>query len=299
MELSDLRVFCRVAESTSFTKAAEQLGMAKGRVSIVVQQLEVEVGRRLLQRTTRNVRLTPEGEIFLERSKELLRESDQLQDMFQPITGEMRGSVRIDMPSLFGQELVMPNLHKLLSAHPLLDLQISVNDRRVDLVQEGVDCVLRLGPLPDSDLVARPLGLMKTCNVASPAYLQQYGVPLSLEDLAQHRIIHYSNMRNRDAGWRYTRDGCVQVISMRRALAVDSGAFLQAACLRGLGIIQASIPTSQHLIDSGALVEVLPEFTAPPIQVSLLLPHRRPAPRVEAVLSWITQVTRPHMLVRI
>lgn len=298
MDLNDLRIFCRVAELASFTKAAEHLNMAKGRVSTVVQLLEEEVGSRLLQRTTRSVRLTPDGEIFLERCKELLVESDQLQGMFRPITGDFRGSVRIDMPGLFAQELVLPKLPELLSTHPQLDLGISINDRRVDIVREGVDCLIRIGPLPDSELVARTIGMMRMCNLASPAYLRQYGVPLSLDDLAHHRIIHYANnLRNEDAALRYASDGAVLTVPMRSAIAVNSGAFLQVACLKGLGIMQMSVPTCQRLIDSGELIEVLPEFTPPPLLVSLLLPHRRHiAPRVEAVLNWIIQVTRPHML---
>ncbi len=297
MDLNDLRVFCRVAELASFTKAAEQLNMVKGRVSTIVQLLETEVGSRLLQRTTRNVRLTPDGEIFLTRCKELLVDSDQLQGMFLPISGDLRGRVRIDMPGLFAQELVLPKLSELLSAYPQLDLGISINDRRVDIVREGVDCVIRIGQLPDSDLVARTIGMMKMCNLASPAYLQQNGVPLSLGDLSQHRIIHYAhNLRNEDAGLRYALEGTVRTVPMRSALAVNNGVLLQVACLQGLGIMQISVPTCQRLIDSGELIEVLPEFTPPPLQASLLLPHRRHiAPRVEAVLNWLIQITRPHM----
>ena len=185
IDLNDLRIFCRVAELASFTKAAEQLNMAKGRVSTVVQSLETEVGSRLLQRTTRSVRLTPDGEIFLDRCKELLLESDQLQGMFRPMTGDLCGSVRIDMPGLFAQELVLPKLPELLSAHPQLDLGISINDRWVDMVREGVDCLIRIGALPDSELVVRTIGTMKMCNLASPAYLKKYGVPLSLDDLPE------------------------------------------------------------------------------------------------------------------
>lgn len=301
MDLNDLRVFCRVAELASFTKAAEQLNMAKGRVSTIVQLLETEVASRLLQRTTRSVRLTPDGEIFLARCKELLVESDQLQGMFRPIAGDLRGRVRVDMPGLFAQELVVPKLLELLSAHPQLDLGISINDRRVDIVREGVDCVIRIGTLPDSDLVARTIGMMKMCNLASPAYLQKYGTPQSLDDLSQHRIIHYaSNLRNEDAVFRYAQDGAIRTVPMRSALAVNSGTFLQVACLQGLGIMQMSVPTCQRLIDSGALIEVLPEFKPPALQVSLLFAHRRHvAPRVEAVLNWIIQVTRPHMLDRV
>lgn len=275
--------------------------MAKGRVSTVVQSLETEVGSRLLQRTTRSVRLTPDGEIFLDRCKELLLESDQLQGMFRPMTGDLRGSVRIDMPGLFAQELVLPKLPELLSAHPQLDLGVSINDRWVDMVREGVDCLIRIGALPDSELVVRTIGTMKMCNLASPAYLKQYGVPLSLDDLAHHRLIHFAkNLRNEDAVLRYVHDGAVRAVPMRSAFVVNSGSFMQAACLKGLGIMQMSSPTCQRLIDSGELIEVLPEFRPPPRQVSLLLPHRRHiAPRVEAVLGWIIQVTRPHMQERV
>ncbi len=300
MDLHDLTIFCRVADLASFTRAADQLGMAKGRVSTIVTALEAEVGARLLHRTTRSVRLTPEGELFLERCKALLRESDQLQGMFQPIAGALRGSVRIDMPGLFAQELVLPKLPDLLRAHPQLDLGISINDRRVDMVQEGVDCLIRIGPLPDSDLVARPVGSMRACNLASPAYLRQYGVPHTLADLAGHRLIHYAGSpRNEDAVWRYSIGGEVRALPMRSALAVNSGVFMQAACLQGLGIMQLSVPTNQRFIDAGDLVEILPGLRQPPIPVSLLLPHRRHiAPRVDAVLNWIMQVTRPHMLER-
>jgi len=301
MELNDLRIFCRVAELASFTKAAEQLSMAKGRVSTIVQLLEAEVGARLLQRTTRSVRLTPDGEIFLERCKRLLAESDQLEGMFRPITGELVGSVRIDMPALFAQELVLPKLHELLAAHPQLDLGISINDRRVDMVREGVDFLIRIGPLPDSDLVARTIGMMKMCTLASPAYLRQYGVPHSLDDLAHHRLVHYTvSLRNEDAVLRFTDDGVIRSVPMRSALALNSGPCLQAACLQGLGIAQLSRPVCQRLIDRGELIELLPDFSPPPLQLSLLLPHRRHiAPRVEAVVNWTIQVARPHMLERV
>ncbi|HWW72944.1 MAG TPA: LysR family transcriptional regulator [Duganella sp.] len=298
MDLIELRVFCRVAELASFTKAAEQLNMAKGRVSTVVRALEAEVGGRLLQRTTRSVRLTPDGEVFLVRCKELLTEAEQLQGMFRPAAGEMRGRVRIDMPCMFAQELVMPHLPALLSAHPLLDLGISTNDRRVDMVREGFDALIRIGPLPDSDLVARPLGMMAMCNLASPAYLRRHGTPLSLADLAHHRLVNYAgNLRSEGAALRCEVDGAVRAVPMRSALSVNSSVFMQAACVNGLGIMQAALPTNRRLIDSGELVEVLPAFRPPPTQVSLVVPHRRHlAPRVEVVFNWLAGITRPAML---
>ncbi|MYN19136.1 LysR family transcriptional regulator [Rugamonas sp. FT107W] len=298
MDLNELKVFCRVAELASFSRAAEELGVAKGRVSTLVQALEAQVGARLLQRTTRSVRLTPDGEAFLNRCKELLTEADQLQAMFRPAVGAVRGKVRIDMPGLFAQELIMPHLQSLLAEHPLLDLGISINDRRIDMVREGFDALVRIGPLPDSDMVARPLGVMAMCNLASPAYLNRHGTPRKLGDLAGHRIVHHAaNLRSDGAAFRYEVDGVVRAVPMRAALSVNSSVSMQAACLNGLGIMQVAQPTNRRLIDSGELVEVLPELSAPPVQVSLMVPHRRHiAPRAEVVFNWIARVTGPCML---
>lgn len=139
MQLDDLRIFSRVAELASFSQAADQLGITKGRVSTVVQQLEADVGARLLQRTTRSVRLTPDGEQFLERCKELLADAEQLQSMFQPLASGLRGRVRVDMPTILARDIIIPRLPEFLEANPLLDVGIGTTDRRVDMIQEGYD----------------------------------------------------------------------------------------------------------------------------------------------------------------
>ncbi|MGK5077212.1 LysR family transcriptional regulator [Janthinobacterium sp. HLX7-2] len=298
MELNALRIFARVAELGSFTQAAEQLGLAKGRVSTAVQRLEGHVGTRLLQRTTRHVRLTADGEQFLERCKELIADAEQLQTMFQPATSGLRGRLRIDLPNTLASEVIIPRLPEFLAAHPLLEVGISTTDRRVDLVQEGFDCVLRIGALTDTDLIARPLGVMTMCNLASPAYLRTHGTPATLADLAQHRLIHYAaKLGTQGAGWEYQDGAAVLVQPMRSLIVVNGTDAYQAACVAGLGLIQAPLRGSQYLIDEGLLVKVMPGFTAAPMPVSLLYPHRRQiAPRVQAVLNWITQVVEPYLM---
>jgi DNA-binding transcriptional LysR family regulator len=297
MQLDQLRIFARVAELTSFTQAADQLGLAKGRVSAAVQQLEAHVGARLLQRTTRRVRLTPDGEQFLDRCKELLADAEQLLVMFQPAATGLRGRLRIDLPNTLARDLIIPRLPEFLAAHPLLEVGISTTDRRVDVVQEGFDCVLRIGPLADADLVARPLGMMTMRNVASPAYLRTHGTPATLADLAQHRIVHYAaKLGTQGAGWEYQDGGVVRVHPMRSVVVVNGTDAYQAACLAGLGLIQAPMRGTQRLVDAGLLVDVMPAFTAAPMPVSLLYPHRRQiAPRVQAILNWITQVVQPYL----
>ncbi|MFL6663138.1 MAG: LysR family transcriptional regulator [Rhizobacter sp.] len=297
MDFDTLRIFARVAELASFTRAADQLGLAKGRVSMAVRQLEAQVGTRLLQRTTRRVRLTPDGEQFLERCNDLLADAEQLQAMFQPAASGLRGRLRIDLPNSIARDVIIPRLPEFLAAHPLLDVGISTTDRRVDLVQEGFDCVLRIGTLTDADVVARPLGAMAMVNVASPGYLRAHGTPKTLADLSQHRIVHYAaKLGTQGAGWEYTDGGTLRVHPVRSAVVVNGTDAYQAACLAGLGLIQVPVHGMQRLVDAGFLVEVMPEFTAPPMPVSLLYPHRRHiAPRVQAILHWIAEVMEPYL----
>ncbi|MED5621641.1 LysR family transcriptional regulator [Ideonella sp. BN130291] len=297
MDLDQLRIFARVAELASFTEAAAQLGLAKGRASTAVQQLEARLGTRLLQRTTRRVHLTPDGEQFLERCKELLADAEQLQAMFQPAASGLRGKLRIDLPNSIARDLVIPRLPEFLAAHPLLEVGISTTDRRVDLVQEGFDCVLRVGHLSDADLVARPLGWMAMRNAASPAYLREHGTPRTLADLAQHRIVHYAaKLGLQGAGWEYLDAGVVKVQPMHSTVVVNGTDAYQAACLAGLGLIQAPVHGTQRLVDAGLLVDVMPGFRAAPMPVSLLYPHRRQlAPRVQAMLNWLAGVVGAYL----
>ena len=296
MDLHELRVFATVAELASFSRAADQLGLAKGRVSTSVQQLEAQVGTRLLQRTTRSVRLTPDGERFLDRCKELLTEAEQLEAMFRPAATGLTGRLRIDLPNRIARDLVLPRLPEFLAAHPLLEVGISTTDRLVDLVHEGFDVVLRVGALADSELVARPLGVLPMRNVASPAYLRAHGTPRTLADLARHRVVHYMPSLNaQGAAWDYVDDqGQRRSLPMPAHVTVNGTDAYQAAALAGLGLIQAPALGTDALVASGELVDVLPAWRAPALPVSLMLPHRRQlAPRVQAALAWLTQVVSP------
>lgn len=298
MDLHELRIFATVAELASFSRAAEQLGLAKGRVSTSVQQLEAQLGTRLLQRTTRSVRVTPDGERFLERCKELLTEAEQLQAMFLPAASGLTGRLRIDLPNSLARDFVLPRLPEFLAAHPLLEVGVSTTDRRVDLVQEGFDCVVRVGTLVDSDLVARPLGFLRMRNVASPAYLRAHGTPRTLADLAKHHVVHYTQSLNaQGASWDYAdADGRHRALTVRAHVTVNGTDAYLAAALAGLGLIQMPTLSTDAPIASGRLVEVLPEFNAPAMPVSLMLPHRRQlAPRVQAVMAWLTQVIAPQL----
>lgn len=297
MDTDLLRIFVRVAELESFTKAADQLGLAKGRVSTAVRRLELSMGTRLLHRTTRHVRLTADGEQFLARGKDLIAEAERLQGMFQLAKSGLRGRLRVDLPDTLARDLIIPRLPEFLSMHPLLEVGISTTDHLVDVIREGFDCVLRVGPLADTELVARPLGVMKMSNLASPSYLRTYGTPRALAELSRHRVVHYAAALGiQGAGWEWVDGTVARVCPMRSSIVVNGTEAYQAACLAGLGLIQVPTLGAKHLIDTGLLVEVMPEFTAPPMPVSLLYPYRRQiAARVQAVLDWLAQVVEPHL----
>ena len=300
MNTDELRIFSRVAELASFSRAADQLGLTRARVSVAVQQLEERLGTRLLQRTTRSVRLTEDGGRFLDRCKDYLAEGEQLATMFRSHAGGLTGRLRVDLPNAIARDLVIPRLPEFLARHPALEVGISTSDRRVDLVHEGFDCVLRVGMLGDSELVARPLGALRMANAASPGYLRAHGTPRTLDDLAQHRVVHFAQtLSSSDAGWEYLdpADGMYKTWPVRATVTVNGTDAYQAAALAGLGLIQAPVAGLEASFAAGALVQVMPEFNARPMPVSLLYANRRQlAPRVLAVMDWLTEIVAPYFV---
>lgn len=294
-----MHIFTRVAELASFTQAADALGLPKASVSTAVQQLEAELGTRLLHRTTRRVALTQDGQVFYERCKDLLADVDELQTMFQQQEGAqaLRGRVRLDMSTGLARQAVIPRLPELLRAHPLLELEISSTERRVDLVREGFDCVLRAGQVVDTSLIARPLGAMRMVNCASPAYLQAHGTPQTLADLAAHRLVHYaSTLGARPSGFEFVQNDQDCSLPMAGAVTVNNADAYTAACLAGLGIIQVPAVGVQAYLQSGQLVAVLPDHPARPMSLNLLYVHRRNlSRRVRVVMDWLAEVVAAHL----
>jgi len=296
LDLETVRAFVRVAELGSFTRAASHLAVPKTRVSQQVQRLEGTVGVRLLHRTTRAVRLTPDGELFLARARPLLLESEDLGAMFAGPSA-LRGRVRIDLPVNLARDAVIPRIPELLARHPNLELQVSTTDRLVDVVREGFDCVLRVAALRDSSLVAIRLGKLEMINCASASYLRTYGKPKSLADLERHLLVHYSSTLGADVPEFEYHDGAgYRVRPMKSVVTVNNADAFQAACRAGLGIIQVPRSGVAPALATGELVEVLPKFRGQALSVFLLHPHGRNVPkRVRVVLDWIASIVRPHL----
>lgn len=291
LDLDAVRAFVKVAELASFTRAADQLGMPKSRVSLRVKALEADLGTRLLQRTTRDVIVTTDGEQFLPRARALVAEADELSAMFQT-TSDLRGVVRVDLPVAFARDHVIPKLPELFAQHPHLELVISTTDRRVELVREGFDIVLRVGGLADSNLIAKRLGTFPQVNCASPAYLRRAGTPRTAADLPRHQIVHYMYPADSPPSFDYRKGTRTVTVPMRAAVWVNTtDAYLQAA-LAGLGIIQTPSHGIAGHLARGDLVEILPDLRCDPLPVSLVhAPARNLPKRVRAVMTWLADVT--------
>ena len=288
--LDQMNIFSRVAELSSFTQAADSLGLPKASVSNAVQQLENQLGVRLLHRTTRKVVLTNDGQSFYERCKDALADMDELQTMFQlQSANPLTGRVRLDMSTVVARQAVLPRLPELLQRHPQLQLEISSTERRVDLVREGFDCVVRAGQVTDPGLITRPVGAMRMATCVSPAYIARWGAPQTLADLAQHtQVIYTATLGAKPTGFDYTEAGEAKTLPMPGPVTVNNAEAYQAACLAGLGLIQVPFVAARDLISQGQLVEVLPDWPAPPMPLSLVYANRRNlSTRVRVVMDWL------------
>ncbi|MBB1202144.1 LysR family transcriptional regulator [Enterobacteriaceae bacterium 89] len=292
-----MQLFLRVAELESFSRAADTLGLPKGSVSRQIQALENLLGVRLLHRTTRRVQLTQDGMVYYERAKDLLSNLDELDGMFQHDPTSISGRLRVDMPVGVAKNLVIPRLPAFLQQYPGIELELSSSDRLVDVIREGFDCVVRVGTLKESGLVARKVGKLTVVNCASPDYLARFGYPETLDDLASHALIHYAvNIGVRPQGFELSLDNETRWLKTGGVLTVNSTETYHAACLAGLGIIQVPRIGVKEALRSGKLVEILPQYRAGAMPVSLIYPHRRNlSRRVHLFMEWLTEVLKSYV----
>ncbi|HEY6529502.1 MAG TPA: LysR substrate-binding domain-containing protein [Cellvibrionaceae bacterium] len=292
-----LLAFVRVSELNSFTKAAESLNLPKASMSAAIKQLEHQLGTQLIHRTTRLVQLTADGELFYERCKSLLSEVAELETLFINDPAEVSGRLRVDMPLNTAKNIVIPNLPEFISRHPKIQLEISSTDREVDVIREGFDCVIRASRLEDSTLIARTLGGFPQVNCISSEYAQRMGVPIRLEDLQHHYVVHYDrNFHTTRASFDYVIDEQEQSISMRHRVTVNNSDAYQAACLAGLGIAQMPTTCIKELLEQGEMLTVLPNYQAAPIPLHLMYPNKKNLPlRVRLFMDWVTALIKPHL----
>lgn len=292
-----MQLFIRVAELESFSRAADSLGLPKGSVSRQIQALENGLGTQLLHRTTRRVSLTQDGMVYYERAKDLLANLDELDGLFLLDPASISGRLRVDMPVAIARNLVIPRLPQFLQQYPGIELELSSSDRLVDVIREGFDCVVRVGTLKDSGLIARPLGKLSVINCASPDYLTRFGYPETLDDLASHAVVHYAlNLGSRPQGFEYYDGESTRWVKTGGILTVNSTETYHASALAGLGIIQVPRVGARDALRTKKLLEILPQYRPGPMPVSLIYPHRRNlSRRVRLFMEWLTELMKAYV----
>lgn len=291
--LRAMEIFVRVVDAGNFTRAAETLSLPKATVSTAVRQLEDHLGVRLLHRTTRRVSLTLDGGAYYERCLHLLEELADTEALFTD-GHRPSGRLRVNLPGRPARLVILPRLMAFCERYPDIHLELGINDRLVDLIQEGVDCALRVGELPDSSLVARRLGYFTEISCASPDYLARHGTPVTPKDLSHHQVINYHSGRTgRPLPWEYTEHGQVHECLPDGRLTVDNSEAYIGAALAGFGLVQVPLYTARTHLDDGELVEVLADYRPAPSPVSVVYAHHRHrSSKVRAFVDWLEQTLR-------
>lgn len=292
-KLQAMQVFVHVVDLNGFARAADMLGLPRASVTTIIQGLEAHLGCRLLQRTTRSLSLTADGQTFYERAQRILAEVEEVETIFIDGKRHPRGRLHVDMPTSIGRLVVVPALRDFHALYPDIELKLGMNDRQIDIVQEGVDCVLRIGALPDSSLVARRLGRLSRLTCASPAYLERFGTPERLEDLAGHRGVRYfsPHLGNRSYPFDFVRDGVELEVPLTGPVAVNDSEAYVACGVEGYGLIQPALFMAVDRLLSGELVEILPQHRPSPMPISAVYPqNRQPSHRVRLFVDWVVSL---------
>ena len=274
MDLNSMTVFARVVEEQGFSAAARQLGLSKSAVSKHVAQLEDRIGARLLHRTTRRLRLTDVGSAFYERCARILAEVEEAELAVSHMSSAPRGTLRVSAPVSFGSRYLAAPVAEFARLYPELRMEIVLNDRLIDLVDEGYDVAIRIGRLADSSLIAKRLCDMPGFIVATPAYLAQHGTPQKPADLHEHNCMLYSLATSGDV-YPFRENGRETTVKIEGSLRANNGDLLMEAVRQGVGLGYMPAFFCGADLRSGAVVEVLADYRAAPGAISAVYPHNR------------------------
>jgi len=287
-----LQLFTRIVELGSFSQAADQLGIPRATASNAIKDLEKNLQCRLLERTTRHVRTSLDGQAFYERCVHILSEMDDAESSLRHVASRPRGVLRLDIHGAHATRLVLPHLDDFHQRYPEIELMISSGDRLVDLVREGIDCVIRAGNLQDSSLVARHLALMPQVLCASPQYLAQFGTPRTPAELDDHYCVNFfSTPGGESIPIELVVKNKRQAFTLRSWVTVNDAENYVICALQGAGLVQLPRYHVEDALRSGQLVEVLAGWQSPPMSVSALYPqHRQLSPRVRVFIDWLVKL---------
>ena len=286
MDLNAVRMLVQVADARSFTVAAGQLGISQSGLSRAISRLEGTLGVRLLHRNTRNVSLTPDGRQFVDHCVPLLSGLDDAERRLGDRPCTPSGVLKLTAPSMFGRKVLVPLAGQLMAAHPQLEFELVLNDRLVDLVEEGFDAALRTGPISDVRMVARPLRPLHWVTVASPDYLARHGAPVSVDALQDHTCLAVRNLRSgRLVDWQFREGDGLREFTPPARMVFDSGDPLVEGALAGVGIVQVMDFAVADALAAGRLQRVLQPFEGRSRALSLVYPPSRQASPKMKVLA--------------
>jgi DNA-binding transcriptional LysR family regulator len=284
-KFADIEAFVAVVEAGSFNAAGERLGVAKSMVSRRISQLERRLGSRLLHRTTRRLTLTDAGRNFYHRAIQILAELDEAEQSVTAETVELRGAIKLAAPLTFGLRHLSGAITEFLDAHPAIELNLDLNDRNINLIEEGFDMAVRIGELQDSTLVARRLGISRAVTCASRGYLERHGEPQHPDDLRRHVGLQYSNIGYRQH-WRYeTPEGGAVIAQPQIRIRANNGEALACAAVAGLGITTGPTFILGSYLRDGSLVSILNDYRRAAVGIYALYPPGRMLPRRIQVFS--------------
>ncbi|CAB3794139.1 HTH-type transcriptional regulator DmlR [Paraburkholderia caffeinitolerans] len=292
--LQTMQIYVNIVERGSFTQAAEVLQLHRPAVTKAVQQLEQELGIRLLNRSTRRVSMTAEGEAFYQRCVQLLASVNDTFASFAQFSEQRpqpKGRLRLNFATAFAKSVIIPALPEFQQRYPQIELVVGASDQPVDLIGEGIDCVVRIGELRDSSMVARKIGAVPMVTCASPSYLARHGVPRTLDDLRAHKAVNFFTGRNRRViDWTFRPAGETVTLKLESSVLTDNSEALLACALAGFGLVHALRPALQPHIDAGQLVEVLPGIASAPKPISVMYANRDHLPgKVRVFVDWISE----------
>ncbi|MFU2488885.1 LysR family transcriptional regulator [Thauera sp. WH-1] len=290
--IAAMRLFTRIVELGSFSRAAAQLGVARASATQIIKQLEARVGVRLLLRTTRQVTPTVDGSAYYQRCLEILSDLDELDAEFSQVGRHPQGSIRLDMSGSLCRLVLLPALPAFCARYPQIKLEIGVGDRQIDLVREGVDCVLRIGDLRDIPLVARELTRLEQVTCAASDYLARHGAPRSLAELEGHLTVDYvSATSGKQVPLAFDVGGRIERHVLPATVTVNNGDAYVAACKAGFGIIQLPRYHVSAELERGEFEEILTEHRPPPLPLNVLYPpNRQLSARVRVLIDWLGEL---------
>ena len=275
--LEGMKVFVQVVEANHFGKAAEALSMPKSTVSRIVKEMEDYLGVKLLQRTTRKLSITPDGENYAAQCRHILEEISAIESTFLNKSGKPQGRLKVSMPTSLAHHSILPVISQFINQYPDIELLLCTSDQNVDLFHDGYDCVIRSGEIEDStSLVARPLTVSSWVVAVAPAYIKRYGKPENLDDLTNHHSIGYLSQRSgRAITWPFIDKEESVTVKMREVLTVnDTDTYINCG-LQGLGLIRIASYLAQPYIEKGLLVQVLEQYQSPVMSLSLVYPQSK------------------------